>query len=290
MPRWCGSVRMPGMTWHSSGDVDAFLTHAGDFLLQAPARNIIMLSVARRLQLQGPQSFSSQPSRFGWWTADDKTVTGAYLQTPPRPLLLSPSMPVPAVTALADQLADDALTGVGSTATTATGFADRYLARVGRTSTIAMRLRQYELGELVPPTVAGRARIANAADLPLLRAWHGAFYDEATEDRGNIDSAIAGKLAYGGLTLWEVDDVPVSMAGGGRSHAGVVSIGPVYTPPAHRRCGYGAAVTAADSKAALVAGATTVVLYTDLANPTSNSIYQKIGYRPLEDRVSLKFH
>jgi predicted GNAT family acetyltransferase len=32
-----------------------------------------------------------------------------------------------------------------------------------------------------------------------------------------------------------------------------------------------------------------VLLYTDLANPVSNSIYQRIGYRDVEDRVVLSF-
>ncbi|MGW0659232.1 GNAT family N-acetyltransferase [Streptodolium elevatio] len=66
-------------------------------------------------------------------------------------------------------------------------------------------------------------------------------------------------------------------------------IGPVYTPPEHRGRGYGAAVTAARTEAALAAGADEVLLFTDLANPTSNSIYRKIGYEPVEDRVILTF-
>jgi predicted GNAT family acetyltransferase len=78
------------------------------------------------------------------------------------------------------------------------------------------------------------------------------------------------------------------MAGTQRSVAGVVRLGPVYTPPAERRRGFGGAVTAAVSQAALVAGATDVVLFTDLANPTSNALYQRLGYRPVEDRVLLE--
>jgi len=58
---------------------------------------------------------------------------------------------------------------------------------------------------------------------------------------------------------------------------------------ARRRQGYGGAVTAAVSRAALVAGADHVVLFTDLANPTSNALHQRLGYRPVEDRVMLRF-
>jgi predicted GNAT family acetyltransferase len=69
----------------------------------------------------------------------------------------------------------------------------------------------------------------------------------------------------------------------------VVRLGPVYTPPEHRGRGYGAAVTAAVSHAALDAGASYVVLFTDLANPTSNALYRRLGYQPVEDRVVLEF-
>jgi predicted GNAT family acetyltransferase len=66
-------------------------------------------------------------------------------------------------------------------------------------------------------------------------------------------------------------------------------IGPVYTPPEHRRRGFGAMATAAVTEAALEAGARDVVLFTDLANPTSNGIYQELGYRPVTDRLVLAF-
>ena len=61
--------------------------------------------------------------------------------------------------------------------------------------------------------------------------------------------------------------------------AGVVRLGPVYTPPEARRHGYATALVAELSRRALAAGATKCMLYTDLANPTSNSIYRAVGYR-----------
>ena len=74
-----------------------------------------------------------------------------------------------------------------------------------------------------------------------------------------------------------------------RAVAGQVRIGPVYTPPGRRGRGFGGAVTAAVSQAARDAGVAEVLLYTDLANPTSNAVYQRLGYRPVEDRVVLSF-
>lgn len=86
------------------------------------------------------------------------------------------------------------------------------------------------------------------------------------------------RLAQGLLWLWQDDSEIVWLAGVSQPAAGVARVGPVYTPPARRRRGYGAAVTARASQAGIVVGASHVVLYTDLSNPTSNSIYQSIGY------------
>jgi predicted GNAT family acetyltransferase len=105
-----------------------------------------------------------------------------------------------------------------------------------------------------------------------------------------VTALVEDRIGYGGLTLWEADGVPVSLAGLTRTVAGAVRVGPVYTPPALRGRGYAAAVTAAVSRAALGAGAREVLLFTDLANPTSNALYQRIGYVPVTDRVVLDFH
>jgi predicted GNAT family acetyltransferase len=75
-----------------------------------------------------------------------------------------------------------------------------------------------------------------------------------------------------------------------RQVACVCRVGSVYTPPQRRQRGYGGAVTSAVSRQALAEGAAEVLLYTDLANPTSNALYQRLGYRPVCDRTSLDLH
>ncbi|WP_248958872.1 GNAT family N-acetyltransferase [Sphaerisporangium perillae] len=80
---------------------------------------------------------------------------------------------------------------------------------------------------------------------------------------------------------------PVAMAGFSRPIIGMSRIGPVYTPPEARRRGYGAAVTHGATRAAEEAGADLLLLFTDLANPTSNSIYQALGYRAVADYASI---
>ena len=97
------------------------------------------------------------------------------------------------------------------------------------------------------------------------------------------------RLSYRGLTLWEDAGRPVSMAGLTRMAAGQVRVGPVYTPPGLRGRGYAGAVTCVVSQAARDAGAGQVLLFTDLANPTSNALYQRLGYEPVEDRAMWSF-
>jgi predicted GNAT family acetyltransferase len=131
--------------------------------------------------------------------------------------------------------------------------------------------------------------VATTADRALLESWFTAFAEEAGTYLGDPADLVDERLSYGGLTLWEADGVPVSLGGRHRPAAGVVRVAPVYTPAEHRRQGYAGAVTVAVSQTALDAGADYVVLFTDLANLTSNALYQRLGYRPVEDRVVLRF-
>ena len=101
---------------------------------------------------------------------------------------------------------------------------------------------------------------------------------------------MADRLASQALTLWVgPTGRPVSVAGRSRATTGTVRVGPVCTPPEHRARGYAAAATHHVSRAALDAGAHEVVLFTDLANPTSNALYRRLGYRPLDDRLAFVF-
>lgn len=139
---------------------------------------------------------------------------------------------------------------------------------------------------MLPP---GHARYAGPADRDLLIGWLLAFHDEIGERRPDDPGAkIDSWLDYGGALLWE-DGQPVSMATRSRAEAGAVRVQTVYTPPIQRGRGYGEAVTIAVTQAAQQSGARDVVLTTDLANPTSNALYQRLGYRSVEDRVIVEF-
>ncbi len=225
-----------------------------------------------------------------WIRIDDGAgeVAGAAMRTPPRGLLLS-HMGDAAAEALAECLAGEA-TGLPD----ATGlvrpveaFARRYAQLTGVQPRIGMRSRLYRLDTLVPPRgVPGAARPASRADRDLLVSWSAAFSAEASphgarEDHAEpVDARLRGDRL---LWLWEVDGEPVSMAWLSPTVAGMTRVSGVYTPPASRGRGYASACVAAASRAALDGGTERCVLFTDLANPTSNKIYQIIGYRPVAD-------
>jgi predicted GNAT family acetyltransferase len=139
-----------------------------------------------------------------------------------------------------------------------------------------------------PRGVAGSARLATVDDRALLREWIAAFMVEA-HDIPAAAQEVADRAIEQGCWLWlDETGAPVSLAARRAVVGGSARIGPVYTPPTRRGHGYGSAVTAAASDAVLRDGGIPV-LFTDLANPTSNKIYQLLGYRRVEDRVVVTF-
>lgn len=280
------------MAWQLTDSLDEFERVAAPHLLTDPARQTVPLSVLASLRAAGLARFGDSPPLFGWHRRDDGTIDGAVLQTPPYPLLLA-SAPDGSVSGLLTALsAERGLpTAVNVEAAREAPLLADWAAVTGGTGTARLRSRLYRLGELRPPdpAPAGAARLASQADTDTLIDWHEAFRLEA-EGVGPEDArrTVADRLSYSGLMLWEVAGTPVAMAGLTHTVAGVARVVGVYTPQVHRRHGYGGAVTTAATQAALQKGASEVVLFTDLANPTSNAIYQRLGYRPVEDRVLLE--
>jgi GNAT superfamily N-acetyltransferase len=135
-----------------------------------------------------------------------------------------------------------------------------------------------------PHPVAGRLRTACADDLPLLLAWNEAFRVEAriilTAEQVAADTRRPGRLDTQYLWL-DGQSQPVGMIGGQAIAPTGARVGPVYTPPALRGRGIGGALVATLSQRLLDAGARCVFLFTDAANPTSNALYQRIGFVPI---------
>ncbi|NUP49620.1 MAG: GNAT family N-acetyltransferase [Catenulispora sp.] len=275
------------MTWHLTEDVAEFELATKEFLLADPVGNTVLLTVAAILAGSGADAYGTPP-RLGWYQREGEAVQGAFLRTPPRPALVS-ALPDHAVAPLL--AVDDVPSAFSGPAGTVAALADSWTAAApGRRSTVAMRQRLYRLSELTPPSPMpeGGARIAGLADLDLLLGWFDAFAADIGSGTGTGHSGgtpanlIEDRVRNELLLLWEVDGVPVSLAGVTLPAGGTVRVAPVYTPPALRGRGYAGAATAEISRRIRAAGHE-AVLFTDLANPTSNALYQRIGYREVQD-------
>jgi len=280
------------MAWTLTRSLDDYVATAGEFLRSQPVHNTIQLTALESLRARGALVFGDVEPLFGWWRSAAAEVTAALLHTPPYPVLLT-RLPEGSADPLAEALAawGRQLPGVNAQPGDAAAFAAAWSRLTGAAWTEFRRSRLFRLEQLRAPVPLprGAARVAAAADRHLLESWIDAFTAELADLGGPGRGIVDDRLSYGGLTLWEADGAAVSLAGVSRPTRGVVRVAPVYTPPDHRRHGYGGAVTAAVSQAALDAGAAHVVLFTDLANPTSNALYRRLGYRPVEDRVVLRF-
>jgi RimJ/RimL family protein N-acetyltransferase len=273
------------VSWETTGDVRAFVAAAGGFLHARPVDNTVLLTVAETVELSGPNAFGDEAPEFGWWRVDGR-VEGAFVHTPPYPVLLGPA-PREAAAALLAALAARPLAGVNGPAELAPVVAGTHdgPARERR------RERLYRLGELIdPPAPPGRWRIAARADRARLIEFYDAFRLEVREPGRDWGPMVDDRLSHRGLHLWEAEDgEPVSLAGISRRIAGMMRIGPVYTPPERRGRGFAAALTAAVCRFAREDGAGEILLFADLANPTSNHLYQRIGFVAVGERVSLEF-
>jgi predicted GNAT family acetyltransferase len=276
------------MPWHLTDSVDEFDETAGDFLRSRPVEHTVQLTLIDTLRKRGPHAYGPDDPIFGWWQRDSGAVDGAFIQTPPHPLLLTAA---PAMPELARLLAGRPLPGINAVAADAEEFAKVWRESTPVTLATGRQSRLYRLDVLTPPSPLppGAPRVAGAADRELLEAWLTVFHHDVGEAVQAVSEVVDDKISYGGLTLWEVDGVPVSMAGATRPAAGMVRVIAVYTPAELRGRGYAGAVTSAVTRAAVDGGAADVVLFTDLANPVSNALYQRLGYRPVEDRAVIVF-
>ena len=193
------------------------------------------------------------------------------------------------------------LPGVVGAEPEAERFADLWSQRTGRRARTNMRQGIYALEQVQPPSaVPGSARVATADDRePALRWWID-FGEEVLHEGGpgrdraeaTLDHRLSSPSA--GILLWEDGGERVSFAGCGGPTPNGIRIGPVYTPPELRGRGYATALSAELSQRLLdgrlyEGGRRFCFLYTDLANPTSNAIYERIGYHRVAESAEIVF-
>lgn len=268
-------------------DARDFYARAGDFLLHHEAEHNLMLGLCDRL-IKSPASYE-QPAYLATVEGAGRVVAAA-LMTPPQNLLLGRVDAPGALRPIAHDLRGryETLPGVLGPSDASLLFAKEWQGTSGRPYRKGVAERIYQLDTVIPVVgVAGSARRATPSDRALVVAWMTAFAREAL---GDDDARLAGRMVDArlpggpdaGLLLWE-DGEAVAMAGYSGPTPHGIRVGPVYTPPEHRGKGYASACVAALSQQLLDGSRSYCFLFTDLANPTSNRIYQAIGYRQVCD-------
>lgn len=267
-------------------DPEVFAARVSGFLLADPVLHTLPLSVLE----------SIRAGRYPEWAltrveSDDGHVVAVGVRTPPYNQIVA-ATDREALRSLAEGIAArrTELPGAIGLVPWVQDFAGHWATITGRRVEEGKAERLFRLDELVMPQPApGKSRPATAADADLLTEWTVAFCAEV-----GIEEPLSGRdstmhaISEGRRYLWEVDGTPVCDVGHGPVVGGQVRLGPVYTPREHRGRGYASNLTA-HVTAELLSTGLVPTLFTDLANPTSNRIYQALGYRAVADAAVVRF-
>lgn len=278
-----------------------FLEVAGGHIAAEPVVSTVLAGVTTRMVRALDAGEGAGAEVPCWWVVahgEDGEVLGVGMRTMPTAPWAAYLLPMPDADAVAiaravHERGEEVLDVNGALEPGRACIAE--LSRLtGVPWRVARPTRLHELGQLVPPlTPPGRLRAATPGDLDIVEEWFGRFHEEADAQAGRAPTlhgrlsrdTLAGRVADGLLHLWEdVEGRVVQLTGCGGPDAGVSRIGPVYTPPEHRRRGYAAAAVAELARRMQEQGAR-VCLFTDVENPTSNALYERLGFRPVVDQA-----
>ncbi len=275
------------MQVHTYTAAAAFLDAAGPWLYQRLTENNLVVGIATTAAAQSG-TYCDDP----WFALvmDGDQPALAALRTPPRPMVLGRGdlAAVPALVKAARQQHPDNPGVIGPREEA------EAMARAWRGDSWheAMAMRAYELTDVQPDErrPSGILRLVREDESPLLEQWIARFRRDAHMRDPTPVTEMAQRMMSGARAhFFEVDGRPVATVAGSADLEGAARIGMVYTPPELRGRGYGSAATASLSQRLPDQGARSCFLFTDLGNPTSNAIYQHIGYRPMCEYCDLLF-
>ena len=272
-------------------DAEEFLSVTSEFLYADESANNLMLGICERL-VRDPAAyenpfFAAVLDQSGW-------ISLCAVMTPPHNIVLAGEEQLAAaIPVLGEHLQTKGILipGVIAPVDLAEAFAKSWRQRTSQTSEVGMCQRIYELRQVrMPKLPPGHFRVARPGDVRTIAEWFRSFEEEALCEIHDLNLARAERFVNDGKSfVWERDGGLVSMALKTRPLSHSITVSGVYTPPEHRRQGYATALVARLSQHLLDSRYNFINLFTDLQNPTSNAIYQKIGYRPVCDFRMIRF-
>ena len=270
-------------------DANQFYERVKDYLLKQEALHNRLLALCNAL-IHNPERFDQKP--YLATVEVDGDIVAVVMKIPPRNLMLSKIQDFGAIEVITQDLhlTQESLPGINAPTIEAKAFAEACHSLTGQSYQLKMALRTFQLEQVQAiPQATGRLRIATESERELLIRWFEAFMLEALGSvEPGVERTVERHLQQRSAYIWE-DETPVSMACHIRVTPNGAGISLVYTPPEHRRKGYASACVAALSETLLKAGHRYCFLFTDLANPTSNQIYQAIGYKSVGDLSDYSF-
>jgi predicted GNAT family acetyltransferase len=271
-----------------------FLARAQTTLVAKEAINSLLLGTCLQL-IQHPERITAAP--YFATVGKGVLVDLAAMITPPYNLVLASDVfnVEPSLEILADDLIENEwqVRGVTATKSLARSFAELWSGKTSGGYALEMAIRVYECRAVIPSaSIPGELYQATLDELEMVTQWTFAFMEETFPHQllepQIIQALVRNRVKDGEIFLWN-HDLPVCMAAKTRPTMNGISINYVFTPNQYRHNGYATACVAKITQTLLSSGYKFCSLNTDLANPTSNSIYKKIGYNPIQDMNSYLF-
>ena len=278
----------------SHNHASELISLSGTYLERHESENNLPIGLVYRLS-ESPHYYGSK-SPLLLSILEQESVVGVAVMTPPRRIILSriDTDVLAATTHLLDRLrgTNTRTPGVVGPSVEAQAFSDCWVEEAfGVSARVAMQMRVFEARKVADVSLSpGKLRLARPNDHPLIAKWIANFSEEIKEPvdlesaKSHAERSIKGQELY----IWD-DGAPVCIAKEARPTRNGTTINTVYTPPEHRNKGYATSCVWSLTQKMLTDRYSFCSLYTDLANPTSNSIYSKIGYVPVGDALAFDF-
>jgi predicted GNAT family acetyltransferase len=280
------------MTIVRDADVNAFLEATSPLLYASEAEYGLMLGLAEGLQRRPMEGYRPTFLRA---VDENKVTLAAFIQTRVENGIITHARSSE-IDLFVEQLVREreAIKGIVGPSSASRKFAECFAKTRGTPVALAMAQKILELREVIRPrSCRGRFVQATLNEVELVSSWLSEFEKEAIphnqRDRSELRKLAEAKIANGDFYLWEVEKQNVAMAATGRPTKTGISVNAVYTPQPHRGHGYASNLVARISQKMIDEGRSFCALYTDASNPTSNKIYQAIGYEIIGESAHYLF-